>query len=69
MRRTPDNHAPNCKNRSSKHLIPLTKMKSVYRSMSGEMLMKLSNTSGDPKAKRELERRNNLNRNRKEDNA
>lgn len=66
MRRTPDNHLPNCKNRSSKHLIPLTKIKSVYRSMNGETLSRLSNDSGDANAKKEITRRANLKRNRKE---
>ena len=38
MVRTPGGHAPNIKNRSSKHLIPLTKQKSIYRSMSNAAL-------------------------------
>ena len=38
MVRTPSGHAPNIKNRSSKHLIPLTKQKSIYRSMSNAAL-------------------------------
>ena len=38
MRRLPGSHEPNNKNRSSKHLGWLTKMKSPYRSMSNEAL-------------------------------
>ena len=38
MVRTPGGHAPSIKNRSSKHLIPLTKQKSIYRSMSNTAL-------------------------------
>lgn len=38
MVRIPGSHAPNIKNRSSKHLIPLTKCKSAYRSMSNTAL-------------------------------
>lgn len=38
MVRIPGDHAPNIKNRSSKHLIPLTKHKSIYRSMSADAL-------------------------------
>lgn len=38
MVRIPGGHAPNIKNRSSKHLIPLTKHKSIYRSMSMDAL-------------------------------
>ena len=38
MVRTPGGHVPSIKNRSSKHLIPLTKQKSIYRSMSNAAL-------------------------------
>ena len=38
MVRTPGGHAPSIKNRSSKHLIPLTKQKSAYCSMSNAAL-------------------------------
>ena len=38
MVRTSGSHMPNIKNRSSKHLIPLTKQKSAYRSMSNAAL-------------------------------
>lgn len=38
MVRIPGEHAPNSKNRSSKHLIPLTKCKPVVRSLSNAAL-------------------------------
>lgn len=38
MTRIPGEHAPNIKNRSSKHLIPLTKHRAVERTMSYEAL-------------------------------
>lgn len=38
MVRIPGGHVPNIKNRSSKNLIPLTKCKSVFRSMSNAAL-------------------------------
>lgn len=53
MVRIPGDHAPNIKNRSSKHLIPLTKCKPVERSMSNEELMKYSSRA----AVKELKRR------------
>jgi len=40
MTRIPGSHAPNIKNRSSKHLIILTKHKPAVKSMSNEELMK-----------------------------
>ena len=53
MVRIPGSHAPNIKNRSSKHLIPLTKQKSVYRSMSNAALAECK----DPAARKEENRR------------
>lgn len=53
MVRIPGGHAPNIKNRSSKHLIPLTKQKSVYRSMSNAALAECK----DPAARKEENRR------------
>ena len=54
MTRTPGEHAPNIKNRSSKHLICLTKVKPVVRSWSNEKLYQLSWSSA---VKKELDRR------------
>ena len=53
MVRTPGGHAPSIKNRSSKHLIPLTKQKSAYRSMSNAALAECK----DPAARKEEARR------------
>ena len=53
MVRIPGDHAPNIKNRSSKHLIPLTKCKPVEHSMSNEELMKYTSRT----AVKELKRR------------
>ena len=53
MVRIPGGHAPNNKNRSSKHLIPLTKQKSIYRSMSNAALAECK----DPAARKEEVRR------------
>ena len=53
MRRIPGGHSPNVKNRSSKHLILLTKQRSVYRSMSNAALAEVK----DPEARREEQRR------------
>ena len=53
MTRMPGEHAPNIKNRSSKHLIPLTKCKPAERSMSNEELMKYTSYA----AVKELKRR------------
>ena len=61
MRRIPGDHSPNIKNRSSKHLTPLTKCKSVYKSMSNAALEALAKGNGKDKgdydAQRELNRR------------
>jgi hypothetical protein len=42
MVRIPGSHTPNIKNRSSKHLIPFTKIKPAIWSMSGDQLRALS---------------------------
>jgi len=44
MRRLPGEHAPNAKNRSSKHLTWLTKVRPLVRSLSNEAL---ANTNCD----------------------
>lgn len=54
MVRVPGSHAPNAKNRSSKHLIKFTKCKPAVRSMSNAALAEY-NTS---EARKELKRRN-----------
>lgn len=53
MVRIPGSHVPNIKNRSSKHLICLTKCKSIYRSMSNAALAECKN----PDAQKEENRR------------
>ena len=53
MVRVPGEHAPNVKNRSSKHLICLTKIRPIVRSMSNEALNALSSSE----ARAELNRR------------
>ena len=53
MVRVPGEHAPNIKNRSSKHLICLTKVRPIVRSMSNEALNALSSSE----ARAELNRR------------
>lgn len=58
MTRAPGSHPPNIKNRSSKHLIKLTKVKSIFRSMSNAALAEYSHFSD---AKREIERRKKKN--------
>lgn len=61
MVRIPGSHAPNIKNRSSKHLIPLTKVKPVYRSLSNAALEAMAKgdgkNKGDYDAQKELNRR------------
>lgn len=56
MRRVAGSHAPNTKNRSSKHLGILIGSKSVYRSMNHTMLDTLDR-KGDVKASKEIVRR------------
>lgn len=56
MRRVAGSHAPNTKNRSSKHLSLLIGTKSVYRSMNHSMLNELDR-KGDVKASKEIVRR------------
>lgn len=53
MVRAPGSHPPNIKNRSSKYLIPLTKIKPIYRSMSNAALAECN----DPLARKEENRR------------
>lgn len=57
MVRIPGEHAPNVKNRSSKHLIPLTKIKPIERCISYDKLTTWAN-GGDRAAIKELARRN-----------
>lgn len=60
MVRIPGSHVPNIKNRSSKHLIPLTKVKPAVRSMSNAMLEEIAKGDGKHRcrvAEAELERR------------
>lgn len=54
MVRVPGSHAPNAKNRSSKHLIKFTKCKPAVRSMSNAALAEYNTTE----AHKELKRRN-----------
>lgn len=56
MLRIPGEHAPNIKNRSSKHLMLLVGHKTSYRSMSNERLKELA-SAGNPMASREAARR------------
>ena len=56
MVRIPGEHAPNIKNRSSKHLICLTKHRPYLRTVSNEELDKLA---GVPGAAKESKRRIN----------
>ena len=58
MVRAPGSHPPNIKNRSSKHLICLTKHKSIYRSMSNEALAAYNSFY---EARKEIERRKKKN--------
>jgi hypothetical protein len=53
MVRVPGSHAPNIKNRSSKHLICMTKMRPIVRTMSNAAL----NALGSSEARSELQRR------------
>lgn len=56
MIRTPGEHIPNIKNRSSKHLIQLTKVRYYLRSVNNEQLSKWS-SGGWSDARKELNRR------------
>jgi hypothetical protein len=53
MVRVPGEHAPNVKNRSSKHLICMTKHRPIVRSMNNAAL----NALGSSEARAELHRR------------
>jgi hypothetical protein len=55
MRRLPGSHIPNIKNRSSKHLSWLTKIKPIVRSASNEQLQQWNNNN--PDVTREIQRR------------
>ena len=55
MIRTPGSHAPNIKNRSSKNLIPLTKIRPIVRCVSNAQLQAWNN--GDPDVSKEIRRR------------
>lgn len=60
MVRIPGSHPPNIKNRSSKHLIPLTKIKPAVRSLSNAALEEMAKGDGKHRcrvADKELERR------------
>lgn len=61
MVRIPGSHAPNIKNRSSKHLIPLTNVRSIYRCLSNAALEEMARGDGKNKgnydAQKELNRR------------
>ena len=62
MVRIPGSHPPNVKNRSSKHLIPLTKVKPAVRSMSNAALEEMAKGDGKHRclvAEKELNRRRN----------
>ena len=54
MVRVPGSHAPNAKNRSSKHLIKFTKCKPAVRSMSNAALAEFNTAE----ARKEIKRRN-----------
>ena len=53
MIRVPGSHVPNIKNRSSKHLICMTKIRPAVRSMSNAAL----NALGSSEARAEIQRR------------
>lgn len=45
MIRLPGSHVPNIKNRSSKHLFCLTKIKPILRCVNNELLTKMANNN------------------------
>lgn len=57
MTQVPGEHVPPIKNRSSKHLIKLTKVKPMIKSVSNERLNAMIK-SGDHEASKERTRRN-----------
>lgn len=57
MIRVPGSHAPNIKNRSSKHLGWLTKMKPAVRSLSNAALNELNTTAANQEKKRRQAKR------------
>lgn len=58
MVRLPGSHEPNNKNRSSKHLGWLTKIRPIVRCLSNEALRSFAN-NGNREATKELNRRDN----------
>ena len=65
MRRVSGSHAPNSKNRSSKHLSLLMGYKNVYRSMNNSMLKELSSID-DWSARKEMNRRSKKSQSKKD---
>lgn len=65
MRRLSGEHVPNNKNRSSKQLTWLTKIRPIYRCLNGATLQEMA-SNGNFLAKNEITRRRNLKRNRSE---
>ena len=61
MVRTSGSHMPNIKNRSSKHLIPLTKQKSAYRSMSNAALAECKDSAARKEEARRAKKREKKN--------
>lgn len=59
MRRLPGKYTPNAKNRSSKDIAWLTKMRPIHRCLNGEFLKRLA-SNGDPLATKELNRRDKI---------
>ena len=60
MIRIPGSHAPNVKNRSSKHLMLLTNVRPIYRCLSNAVLEEMAKGDGKHKnfdAQKELNRR------------
>lgn len=59
MRRLPGKYTPNAKNRSSKDISWLTKIRPIYRCLNGAFLKKLAN-NGNSLALKELNRRDKV---------
>lgn len=60
MRRIPGSHEPNARNRSSKHLTPLTKVRSIFRCMSNAALAEM-NCKGAAKERARRAKKNEKN--------
>lgn len=60
MIRLPGSHAPNIKNRSSKHLGWLTKQKPIYRSMSNVALAEYTTEGAAKERKRRAKKHEKL---------